>query len=76
MRRAKTIIHVNQFTIKANTKNGTNDPPLIVRRGNKAVYAHEIEITGTIKFMHSPSKPLRCGARVWAETMDEVKVLS
>lgn len=68
----KTIIHVNQHVIKANTKNGTNDPSLTVKTYKSNTYAHSVQILGPSKVIHSPDKPLSCGARVWIETNSEV----
>jgi hypothetical protein len=70
----KTIIHVNQFIIKHNTKHGTNLPPLTIRDYKRRVNAHEVTIEGPSKIVHSPHKPLACGARVWVETESKVKV--
>jgi hypothetical protein len=67
----KTIIHVNQHVIRANAKNGTNDPVLTVKTYKENRYAHEVEIRGPSKVVHS-EKPLACGARVWIETQAEV----
>ena len=71
----KTIVHVNMHKIRANKKNGTNDPVLTVKTYNSNTYAHEVEIVGKSKVIYSPDKPLSCGARVWIETQDEVKIL-
>jgi len=68
----KTIIHVNQHKIKANTKNGTNDPVLTVKTYKSNTYTHTAEIKGPSRVVHSPQKPLSCGARVWIETESEV----
>ena len=38
----KTIIHVNQHIIKANRKNGTSEPCLMVRRLRVLFIAHTI----------------------------------
>ena len=70
----KTIIHVNQHVIKANAKNGTNDPVLTVKTYKDTTYAHEVAINGSSKVVYS-EKPLSCGARVWIETQSEVAVL-
>jgi hypothetical protein len=67
----KTIIHVNQHVIKANAKDGTNDPVLTVKTYKENRYAHEVEIKGPSKVIYS-EKPLSCGARVWIETQAEV----
>lgn len=76
----KTIIHVNQHVIKANQKNGTDDPVLTIKTYKDNTYASEVEIlddngnvVAVIKY--SPNKPLSCGARVWIETQSEVRIL-
>ena len=69
---SQTLIHVNQHVIKANAKNGTNNPPLSVRRGGDVKRYHEVivfSLTGEEvgKFVYRPGKPLSCGAKVWFE---------
>jgi hypothetical protein len=71
----KTIIHVNQHVIKANTKNGTNDPVLTVKTYKQNTYAHEVQINGPSKVVYSLDNPLSCGARVWIETNSEVVIV-
>ena len=71
----KTIIHVNQHEIKANKKNGNNNPVLIVKTYKSNTYAHGVIIKGSSKVVYSPFKPLSCGAKVWIETEAEVEVL-
>ena len=68
----KTIVHVNQHVIKANRKTGKTDPVLTVKTYKSNTYCHEAEILGPSKVVHSPFKPLGCGARVWIETEAEV----
>ena len=68
----KTIVHVNQHVIRSNTKHGTDEPVLTVKRGRSNVYAHEVEITGPAVVKYSPHRPLSCGARVWIETKNDV----
>lgn len=68
----KTIIHVNQHVIKANRANGTNDPVLTVKTYKSNTYCHQVDIQGPSRIVHSPDKPLSCGARVWVETDSEV----
>lgn len=68
----KTIVHVNQHVIKANSKSGEKNPVLTVKTYKDNTYAHEVEITGPCKVIYSPDKPLSCGAKVWIETQSEV----
>lgn len=75
----KTIIHVNQHVVKANKKNGVQNPVLTVKTYKENIYAQEVEIldeSGSViaKIVYSPDKPLSCGARVWVETLHEVRI--
>jgi hypothetical protein len=72
----KTIIHVNQHEIKANAKNGTNNPVLTVKTYNSNTYAKEVIIKGDSRIVYSPDKPLSCGAKVWIETQSEVEIIN
>ena len=72
----KTIVHVNQHVIKANRKNGVQNPVLTVKTYKDNRYAHEVLIKGDSKVVYSPDKPLSCGAHVWIETQGEVEILS
>jgi hypothetical protein len=68
----KTLVHVNQHGIKANSKSGARDPVLTVKTYKDNTYAHEVHINGPCKVVYSPDKPLSCGAKVWIETQSEV----
>lgn len=68
----KTRIHVNQHAIKANSKNGTNEPVLTVKTYKSNTYAHRVQIKGPSWVVYSPDDPLSCGAKVWIETEAEV----
>lgn len=68
----KTIIHVNQHVIKANAKNGANDPVLTVKQGKTNRYAHTVRIDGPSVVVYQPDTPLSCGARCWIETYSPV----
>ena len=72
----KTIIHVNQHVIKANRKDGREDPVLTVKTYKSNTYAHEVAVHGPSKVVYSPDKPLSCGARVWIETQSTVEIIS
>ena len=73
--RMKTIIHVNQHVVKANAKNGTNNPVLTVKDYKENRYAHTVNIRGESKVVYSPDKPLSCGAKVWIETQARVDII-
>jgi len=68
-------IHVNQFVIRANKRDGTNQPPLRVKTSAQNVAAHEVLIDGPSRVVYSPDRPLPCGARVWIETTSNVTVV-
>lgn len=81
----KTIIHVNQHVIKRNNKTirldpdwvSNMEPPLTVKSGTSNTYCHraDIVVDGVVvaTVVHSPGKPLSCGARVWIETYNDVE---
>jgi hypothetical protein len=73
----KTIIHVNQHNIRANSK-GENKPVLTCKTYKSNVYCNEAIVYGqdglpAARILYSPEKPLSCGAKVWIETYGEVK---
>jgi hypothetical protein len=68
----KKRIHINQHVIRANAKNGTNDPAISVKTYKENITAHRVEIHGASSVVYSPDKPLSCGARVWIETDESV----
>lgn len=77
----KKIIHVHQNKIRSNLKNGTKEPPIIVRNYKEVKYGSEVELLDAdgkvvARLLYSPEKPLSCGARVWLETNLEVNVKS
>ena len=65
-------IHINQHVIRANKKNGTNDPVITVKTSKSNTYASEVEILGKSKLVYRPDKPLSCGAKVWIETTSKI----
>lgn len=75
----KTIIHVNNHKIKSNAKNSENEPVLTCKTHKSNDYAHEVEIISNgkvvAKVVYRPDKPLSCGARVWIETQEEVRLI-
>ena len=73
---SKTYIHVNQHKIRANKKNGTDEPVLTVKKGRTNTYCHEVEINGPSRVVYGGNdKPLlSCGARVVIETESSVDI--
>lgn len=67
-------IHVNQHVIKANAKNGENNPIFTIKQGGKNTYAHNVKVKGEMELVYSPDKPLSCGAKVWIETRGDITV--
>jgi len=67
-------IHVNQHVIKANAKNGENNPIFTIKQGGKNTYAHNVKVKGEMELVYSPDKPLSCGAKVWIETKGDIEL--
>jgi hypothetical protein len=70
----KKYIHVNQHIIRANKKNGTNDPVITIKEGKKNTYCHTVDILGPSKVIYGGNDKalLSCGARVVIETESEL----
>ena len=43
---AKKYIHVNQHKIRANKKNGTDEPVITIKEGKTNTYCHEVKVNG------------------------------
>ncbi len=73
---SKKHIHVNQHKIKANLKQGTNEPVLTVKEGRKNTYGHSVHIHGpsTVIYGGNDKPVLSCGARVVIETEAELTI--
>jgi hypothetical protein len=74
----KTTIHVNRQIIDRNRKNKERNPVITVKDYKNNRYTECAEIVdkdGNVvaRVVHSPDKPLSCGARVWIETELEVR---
>ncbi|WP_413162878.1 DNA-binding protein [Capilliphycus salinus ALCB114379] len=72
---ARTIIHVNSQRIRQNQKHQEQLPVISVKKGQTNTYGHIVEIPGGCRVVYRPDKPLPCGARVWIETLYDVKVI-
>lgn len=75
----KTIIHVNQHNIKKNNK-GDNLPVITCKTYKSNSYANEVLIydkNGEVaaRVVYSPLNPLSCGAKVWIETNNQIKII-
>ncbi len=73
---AKTVVHVNSHRIKQNQKKKERQPVITVKKSNSNIYGHQIEILGGCRVVYNPDHPKRCGARVWIETLYDVKVIA
>ena len=79
-RRRITRIHVNQHIIKANRTTGDRNPPLTVKdyeRNRKATEAVILDQFGdeVARVVYRPDAPLSCGAHVWIETKNGVRII-
>ena len=72
MKKAKTIVHVNQHMLKYNQKNHAEFPVLTIKHRGKTYYAHEVIYHDSSKTIYQPHKPLSCGAVCWVETEGDV----
>ena len=71
---SKTIIHVNGQRIRQNLKQNQQEPVITVKKGNSNLYGHEVEVPGGCRVVYRPHNP-KCGARVWIESLYDVKVI-
>ncbi|MEB3277576.1 MAG: DNA-binding protein [Lyngbya sp.] len=72
----KKIVHVNSHRIRQNQKHQERLPVITVREGNTNTYGHTVEIQGGCRVVYRPDDPISCGARVWIETLHEVRIIS
>ena len=72
---AKTIIHVNSHRIRQNQKQQENQPVITVKTGKTNIYGHQVEIPGGCRVVYNPDRSI-CGAKVWIETLHDVKVIA
>lgn len=72
---AKAVIHVNTQKIKYNQKHSTKQPVITVKQRDLNQYGYEVEILGGCRVVYQPDNP-KCGARVWIETLYDVKIIA
>jgi hypothetical protein len=53
----KKYIHVNQHKIRANKKNGTDEPVITVKEGKSNTYCHEVKIPKALLSMEAMISP-------------------
>jgi hypothetical protein len=77
MKKKKTYIHVNQHVIRANRKNGTDDPVITVKQGSRNTYCSRVRVLGPSEVIYGGNdRPLlSCGARVVIETEADVEIV-
>lgn len=75
IQRMKTKIIMNRHVIQANKKHGRNDPPIAVKTYKSTIYAHEVEVVGTVRLIYDPDNADCSGATAWMETNDQVVVV-
>jgi hypothetical protein len=76
----KKKIIVNRHIIRKNKKHGANEPPLSLKTYKSNDKAYELEINDPIgnpvaRVIYKPNSPLSCGATVWIETENEVRIV-
>lgn len=70
-----TRIHVRRDIIARDRKQGTLGRAVGVETiGQRKRYGRRVTVNGPVTFIYSPDKPLKCGARAWAETHSSVVV--
>ena len=68
-------IHINQHNIRHNAKNPDDLKPVVsVKTSRSNTKGFSAKVSGDVKVVYSPDKPLSCGAKVWIETKDTVVV--
>jgi hypothetical protein len=68
--RTRTVVHVNRHNIAANRTRGAAErlPVFTIKKGRTNVYAHAVRITGTVRLVYDPDRPLSCGAVAYIVT--------
>lgn len=70
------FISVNRHKIGANAKHQDRpqEAPIRVIEGSRIVNGVEVRVEGPSRIVYSPEHPLKCGAKVWIETIAAVFV--
>lgn len=67
-------IHINQHVIRSNRQKGLADPPISIKTSKANHRGSTVDIMGPSTLVYRPDRPLDCGAHVWIETKDEVRI--
>jgi hypothetical protein len=76
LRQKPTLIHVNKPLLDRNRKQGTEEPVITIRSGERLTRCHVVDIQGSCRVVYQPDRPLGCGAIVWVEVPPDIRVIS
>ena len=69
-----TRVHVNQRNLRAKVKGEPIGPCYTVKHRGETYWANEVEILGPSRLVERIDNPLSCGARLWIETSENVRL--
>ena len=70
----QTFIHIITHTVRANKKNGTYEPVILVKSGSHKIQAHHVKINGPCEIIYSVNGGLGCKAKAWVAVDTDVMV--
>jgi hypothetical protein len=73
--RTATIVHVNQQVLKQNRRDRTNQPPIILKKGDRTTYCHQVTIAGSSQLVYQPDRRKCSGAVLWLEIDPAIQVM-
>ena len=68
-------VHVNGHAVKVCSKGGEQVPCITIQTSKGVFRCHELRFHGMTDLIERIQEPLKSGARIWLETIDEVEVL-
>lgn len=71
-----THIYLNEEVLQKNQQNHTTDPVITVKRGNRDINCHYVEISGPSRLVYRPESPKNGGATLWIEVEPNVEVVT
>ncbi|MGL5876123.1 MAG: DNA-binding protein [Xenococcaceae cyanobacterium] len=75
LQRTPTIVHVNQQVLQQNRRYQTNKPPIIVKKGDRISYCHQVKIAGESQLVYRPVNRKCNGATLWLEINPAIAVI-